>query len=216
MRDVNVIAGTMREIEHQLADGDTTNAENTINNFTPTDSMGMYYRDYYSLQLKWLRGGFEVWEENDSLLLTKLATLCPYKDGGVVYNARAIYAVVNNKVEQWDDGCSGTTQSRGVTKRPAIVWAPKAGDELALAKVDEIRVYPNPTTGQVSIAIPSSLGTAWQVHVSSVDGRTIPLYGYQSMAGTLQFNLKVAPGVYFVHVVNSDSQKEVVKKLLVN
>ena len=207
--------GSMKEIEQYLAEQDTANARYALDNYEPGDDIGDNYAAYYNLALKSEKEGAAGWAEQDRADLYDLATKCSYKEGEVVFLARALYAVVYNRVELWDDYCSTATASRGGSKRLAVTWSPNAKDNVLLAKGDEIIVYPNPSNGEVNVAIPPSLGHNWTIQVSSVDGRTVSVYDYEGKAGNLRFRLKVVPGVYFVHITNRDTHREMVKKLIV-
>ena len=79
----------------------------------------------------------------------------------------------------------------------------------------EIHVYPNPTDGLVHVSVPMQISNQWQIKVTAVDGRTLPIYNFTSTNGTLQFSLNVSPGMYYVHVENLESHAVVVKKLMV-
>ena len=207
--------GNMKEIEQYLANRDTANADYAIENYEPVDDIGDNYEAFYSLQLKWERLGADGWEEQDRADLFDIAVKCSYKEGEVVFAARALYAIVNDRVEHWDDGCSNTTQSRGVAKRKAKTWLPGVNEKQELLNGEQISLFPNPSSGEVNVAIPASLGNNWQVRVTSVDGRTVPLFNYQGINGIMQFSLKVSPGMYYVHVENLDTHSFEVKKLLV-
>ena len=207
--------GEMKEIEQYLADRDTVAAKNAIDNYLAEDDIGDNYEEFYRLALHWEQEGAEGWEEQNREDLFNIAVKCSYKEGEVVFLARALYAVVSEKIEQWDDGCSGTTASRGTPKRPAVTWKPANKESSLLTKIEEIKVYPNPSNGEVHVTIPTNFGQNWQVHVSSVDGRTVSVFDYTGKGGDMQFSLRVSPGVYFVHVENSVTHREVVKKLLI-
>ena len=80
----------------------------------------------------------------------------------------------------------------------------------------EIQVYPNPSTGNVTVKIPASLGSNWQVGVSSVDGRSVPLSITSNRSGYIQFSMAAVTGIYFVKVRNLETQQEIIRKLTLN
>ena len=93
----------------------------------------------------------------------------------------------------------------------------------SVAQAGNIRQKPSPSVPQHPGPVPTakmlveqpSLGKNWQVSVSSVDGRPIPVrlnnVGYQ---GFIQFSVTAAPGIYFVKVRNLQTQQEVSRKLI--
>ena len=71
-------------------------------------------------------------------------------------------------------------------------------------KLQSLSFYPNPTTGLVTVELPS-LESAITVNVISVDGNIVQNYSY-SNAQKIELNIEGAAGMYFVNVTTLTNQ----------
>ena len=194
-------AGDMGTIEDMLASQDTTDAITALDDFNPSDAIGDRYKQYYTLYLKWLRGD---WENSDAETIFEMGMGCPYKDGTVVYYARSFYSQVTGLAPVFVDNCGFDLQ--GLSERRHL-------STLTAAIVEKVSIYPNPTTGLVSITLPK--GGNWQVSVSDVQGRDVNVEHVRSEETLMTLKLNTAPGIYLVHVVNTTTGSTQVFKLTV-
>jgi len=82
-----------------------------------------------------------------------------------------------------------------------------------LEYADAVQVYPNPTKGRLTISTNGTLNT---VHMSITNtlGKIVYLQQYDNFT---DYNLNLSnlsPGVYFIRLVDSDNNKAVTRKII--
>ena len=106
---------------------------------------------------------------------------------------------------------------------------------IAESELDDVTVYPNPTSGEVHISLPAG-GASYSISVTSVEGRQvvaplsfgegpgvrlstpeINLPGVRlSTPPEINLNLNVPPGLYFIRITNQKTGTFITRKLIIN
>lgn len=144
--------------------------------------------------------------------------------------ANSIYTAVASGTYQWVNCANGYQEIPGET---AQSFAPTAnGDygviitdgpcidtsactaifdvginELPLASMDN--VYPNPTTGAITITM-HELQDELNVEVMNIAGQVISSERFEN-AESVNLNIDGADGVYFIHLISNNSERQVIK-----
>jgi len=78
----------------------------------------------------------------------------------------------------------------------------------------EIKLYPNPSSGEITIMLPKNSNGNWQVSVSDISGRLVSSNSYPQGNNAIQLKLDAASGIYFIRIANLSTHEAVVKKLV--
>lgn len=92
------------EVEKDLVAGNTSGAALENNALNPSNLLETSYSEYYQAYIRHQNGLFDA---ADSMLLIDLAQGCPALQGGVVFQAAALYNRVYNTAEVFTPVCSG-------------------------------------------------------------------------------------------------------------
>jgi hypothetical protein len=118
---------------------------NAIVSTNELEANEQYINDIY---LTWLEGGIASIDTTDSVKVALLAMSCPLQQGTAVYKARLIYASYDPSINFDDIAiCQSTVANKGGISQGESI------DMNLLANVmeNEITVYPNPATDEVTI-----------------------------------------------------------------
>lgn len=190
--------GDLFLIEQDLMAQNYTQAKSKIAAFVPDNSIETNYITYYNVYTNSKQG---LLNSADSLALVTLANGCPFTDGGVVYQARALYSVVFDTYRLFYDICNVSTNQRLIDNK-----VPKN-----LSVINFSRVYPNPTSGSVYIEVSDALNKE-EIEVEVLDitgkivystkqitnGKTI-LIQPDLVSGTYMLTIKLNNGTTDVH-----------------
>jgi hypothetical protein len=126
------------EIENDLANRDFATAQNKLSSLNVVHSIETNYKNFYLLYMKSKDTLFTV---QDSVDLINLANLCPFVDGGVVYQARGLYNHYYNTYKVYRDTCAPSNAN----SRPA-----KEGKKK-IAVILKSELFPNPNDGTYTL-----------------------------------------------------------------
>lgn len=200
---------TLREtfvsIETDLSQGDITTGANKVAFIAPQDNIETNYKNFYKAYIKQSTDSLNA---TDSLQLASIASGCPFADGAVVYQARALYNVVYNSAVTFEDNC------------PTIAANSRLGNEqnnsaVIDKDVYDVLVYPNPSNGNIFVAPIGKDVENIVITVTDITGKI--LYNEQRTVTTsfVNFNLNVKAGTYFVTIVNTHTNEKIIKKLII-
>ena len=153
------------------------------------------YRAYYQLLTKYM---IDTLNSSDSAQIAAMAELCPYINGPVIYNARALYNIVFNNSRVWSDaGCGGLGGG-----------APRYGDLTpALYKGEGVQSYtlaPNPSDGNITLTQQTPDNNPVQAEIWNSTGQSIFKGQFHFTGGTTQFDMiNKVPGLYLLQLTDS-------------
>jgi hypothetical protein len=128
--------------------------------------------------------------------------LCPGTDGESVFQARALYLLVNGEPYEAapciDEGARLATPPKGILAE----------------RVDDLKVviHPNPSTESVNIRLNKKV-SGLQLIVADISGRTLLQKEYRSESNSYFFPYQLEPGVYFFTILTVD--ENFTKKVIV-
>lgn len=189
-----------QQTETDIAQGNLTSASSKLAMISPQNIAESNHKTFYEIYLHYLQGSMSA---GDSALLWNIANACPYRDGAVVYQARALYNVMNNNIQVFEDNCNVNVNSREVkNKSEGII------DE-------EIRVYPNPNDGNFVIEMSKEKEGVMQIEISDVRGKIIYKEEKMIQNGKVEIKLEATSGVYLVSVTELETKRKKVEKVIV-
>ncbi len=120
--------------------------------------------------------------------------------GDTIYNTAYIYFDFNSAI---------------VTNTTTNVISTKSGVSIPeVSNTSNIQFFPNPTTGNFNIIVPITTN-GWQISVTDVTGREIYSQTELGSKKLINCHIKSADGIYFVKVINTTTNENVIKKLLI-
>jgi hypothetical protein len=195
-------SGTTREtfsdIEADFSTGDLNNGRAKTNAIVPQNTIEENYKTFYESYVK--QQTDTIISDADSLRLFNLAKACPFVDGSVVYQARALYNSIYMSNLLFEDNCKSD---------PVRAFEINKAEESSSFKVN---LYPNPNPGEFTLEFDNN-DTRWEIEIKDMQGRTI----FKEITSNQKLSLKPSAenGVYLVHVTNILTNEKVVKKLVI-
>jgi hypothetical protein len=185
-------------IEDDLMNTDYINAQIKINSFNPSCQIETNYKDYYQILKRTKDSTYTI---SDSLNLISLANQCPYIDGGVVFQARALYNILYKGYYKFTGNCSSNYSSRENTILE--------NDEIGV--ILKSKLYPNPNNGAFKIELQNSSKTLkFTVLIYDIMGKAVFKSEYPATAaGTLEIDSKLLRGTYLVKVIFEDNSADI-------
>ncbi len=193
-------------IESDYSNGDLILGSEKVANLAPQDNIETNYKLFYEI---YNTSFYDSITPTDSLNLVTLVNGCPFTDGAIVYQARALYNTLFNTTLVFEDYCPANMGEKSLIQT----------EENSIHEMEEnkfeVLIYPNPTTGKISIVSTNPNGGELLIEVKDITGKVI----YHSMFYVnevhSEFYLDVDPGTYFVTIINSISKMNTVKKITV-
>jgi hypothetical protein len=203
--------GNIVNIESNLAQGNITAAQTLNSTLSPSNVIENNYRNFNTSAIN---AANNAYTSADSLTLVTLANSCPATQGDVVYSARALYNAINNQYQYFEDNCNYDS----LYATPAARKAKKSNTAFTTINkpLNNLLVYPNPSTGDVFISSSDLSDKAWTLIVTDVTGRTVIENNYSINNSLVKLNTQLTNGVYFIKVVMPDGtvkqQKVIITK----
>lgn len=195
--------GTIEKINNALSNYDVATAQALINIWLPTTNLELNCLSYYNNFIKYLNGG--TFTTNDVADLYSLANLCPQTNGEVIYAARSLYNYIANDNDEFSYAC-GNNLARNFVKI-------KSNNKLHSSNIS---IYPNPSSGNFSIAFASNTKGVNTINVLDIYGRSV--LQQKTIGGTKNININrtLSKGIYTVQITNSATGKTETQKLIIS
>ncbi len=193
-------------IESDYSTGDLILGSGKVANLTPQDNIETNYKLFYEI---YNSSFYDTITPIDSLNLITLANGCPFTDGAIVYQARALYNTLFNTTIIFEDNCPENMGGKSLihTDQNSIYETEQNNFELLL--------YPNPTTGKVFVSSQGIKEGNLKVMVMNITGKEV----YNSLllveGDTSDFYLNVESGTYIVTITNTDTYEKVIRKITI-
>ncbi len=188
------------QTEKALSNSDFAQAQNLNNSFSISNTVEENYNNFYKLHAGYQQNNFS---EEDNGKLLNLALMCPGKDGSIVYQARALYNLINKTNKVFNDHC--INEGEQLNERSIGVSENK--------KAWNVDIYPNPTNGHLNI-ISKSEKEELAFVITDVSGKKV----YTSNLVTVNFigklEVDLINGLYLVTITNNKHESST-KKLVI-
>ena len=169
------------------------------------------------LYLKWQRFGIDSLSSEDSAAIGSLALQCPWIGGSAVYKARMMYALFVNETYDDIDICNNAGVYKGGNGIFDEQNAAIAMLHFPSSYEKQIAVYPNPTTGKITVKYLMNGDEVVHFEVLDLQGRLIKEAQLNPMMGAQTIDLgNPAAGTYYYRLVVNGIQKTTGKLILVN
>ena len=204
----NTSLNIIGSIESKLAQGNISAAKNLNNSFSPAGTIETSYKNFYTAYINYSSGNYGA---GDSALLSTLANACPAIYGDVVYQARVLYNHVYNMYQYYENTCNYDSiyQSPVALQRIAKQQALSNG-----ANQNTFLVYPNPGTGKVYISGFNANKKTSPIEVTDITGQLVYKQENNIVDSTVELNLVLTNGVYFIHVPDANGLIKVYKIII--
>jgi len=130
-------------IEENLANNNIVTVQSQIAALTPANVIETNYKIFYQTFKKMKDS---TYNSNDSLNLISLANMCPYVDGAVVFQARALYNIIYDGFYRFYDNCNPAQVPGG---RTTNVTDQK--EEKDINVILKSTLFPNPNDGNYTL-----------------------------------------------------------------
>jgi hypothetical protein len=191
------------QIQKQMSQGDLIGASLSNSIFNPENNIEENYKKYNEIWIKDKEGTSML---SDSSNLIDLARKCPFTDGAIVYQARALYNRIFDVKEEFVDICD-----EGVGAKSMMM------EDESEVNSNEILLYPNPTEEDVNIKTVNFDVEMVNVEVYDASGKLVYANNEISIVkGEGNFRLNVKNGIYLVRIYNRISDGYSVQKLIIN
>ncbi|MDX2174600.1 MAG: T9SS type A sorting domain-containing protein [Bacteroidota bacterium] len=189
-------------IETTLMNDSLTTAQSKITAFAPSTAIETNYKNYYQIYLHTKDSSFTT---ADSTTLINLANACPYKDGGVVFQARALYNSIYEGYYKFTDACNTNNNSRIINNTNSL-----NNKENAVNVILKSKLYPNPNIGEFSIELTNKdLQTNVQICIFDNTGKQFIKEQRQVINGIVNCNYSLINGAYLVKVILQDGSVDI-------
>lgn len=195
--------GKLSDIEDDLASGNYAVAVSNINSIKPKNNIESNYLNFYTIYKKWADGSYG---EADIDALKTIASKCPFTDGAIVYQARALFNIVNNTVEVFEDNCPQDNKSSSRLMN--------SSSNGTINNLWNAAIYPNPATDELYISTNQEKEEV-KIIITDVNGRVLIDSSLKTEAFTGRIKLNMNSGIYFVTLSNTSNEK-VIKKLVIS
>lgn len=196
------------DVETKVAQGDINSAKNEVAAFDPQNTPETKHKQFYDLLFKYQNQTLNTGDEQS---LKTLAKGCPYIDGTVVHQARALYNVAYDQNANFPDSCEYTANNARLGKTADEVY-----DEEATLQGNDVFLYPNPSNGNdIFISLVKTDVENIDVTINNVNGLAVSNETIVLTNGIGKFNVKAPSGVYMVIITNKQTNERVIKKLVI-
>jgi hypothetical protein len=130
---------------------------------------------------------------------------CPFTDGAVVYQARALYNLINQTVEVFNDNCPQIVNSNSKLIKPDF--------DSNTTNDWSAGIFPNPANDELFINSTNE-NEELKVSITDVSGKNVANYTIKTASFTGKIKLEINSGIYFVTLSNQNNEK-VIRKLVV-
>jgi Secretion system C-terminal sorting domain len=177
---------------------------------TAADAIVSNYREYYRLLMNYTQG---VMTATDSTYLVIMANMCPYVDGAVIYEARALYSLVYQDPRMFNDvGCEANDQG-AVWDSTCQCFRKANGDNKSDAPLAQAyKLYPNPNDGSFLVQQLYPDNTQAEVSIYDAMGNLVlrRTAGFQN--GLLPLDVTgTPPGIYLLQLLDGKGRTSTIK-----
>lgn len=191
---------TMAAVEDDFMQRDMVSGQIKAANITAENSIEQNYLTFFDSYVKQQTNAITT---SDSLNLVTIAMGCPFTDGEVVYQARALFNAIYRSNVIFEDNCVSAENQR------------LAGfNENSSTEPSEVlaTIFPNPTKGEFSILFHNSKND-WNIKVTDIQNRVI--FEENTYSNNIHINPNAVNGIYFVRIINLITHETLIKKLVI-
>lgn len=170
--------------------------------FVPENTIEENYKNYFNVLSRLIQNANT---SSDSLNLFQLAEKCPFTEGQVIYQARALYNIINDTSINFVDFCES-----GVQRISKTIENDKVESE------NNLTIFPNPSTGEINIIFINKELDFLEIKVQDLNGKIV--YENKKLTsenGLSKLLLDVENGIYIVQIKNPINHGYYIEKVLI-
>ncbi|MBK6988533.1 MAG: T9SS type A sorting domain-containing protein [Bacteroidetes bacterium] len=147
-----------------------------------------------SVKLETIAKGIFSFSETQQEQITQVAFQCPYIGGKSVYDARGLYALIDEEYFFDDDGICNSTGSQRLAN-------PRIKDN------DQIRVYPIPTRSIATIEYILDESKEYSLSITDALGRIVYINTINGSVNSKEIDMSLwRDGIYYYHITDNESE----------
>lgn len=195
-------------IETDFSQGDVAMGVSKVADLLPLDNIESNYKVFYELYNKSFGDTItDTLSPTDSLNLITLASACPFIEGAIVYQARAMYNTIYSTALIFEDYCEGSGGEKSM-----MLPIQNSPENMTINGFD-VFMYPNPTTGKVSLISTRLKEGELGIIIRDVSGKIINQSTISVADNSSDFTIEGETGTYFVTFINLVTGEKTIKKL---
>ncbi len=169
------------------------------------DNVVYNYKKYYELLLRYME---DTLTTTDSVYLRHLAEKCPDVDGAVVYNARALYSLVFNDMQIFNDGGCGAVEMPPAERNAGATGV----KDINSITGQQYNLYPNPSDGHIILMQTKTDNRDILAEVLTATGTSILRQQLHFEDRQAAINVtKAPPGIYILILADGDGTRYTLK-----
>jgi hypothetical protein len=198
----------MVSIEENLANNNLNTAQSQIAALSPSNAIETNYKDFYTIVNKTKNNTYTA---TDSTTLFNLANMCPYVDGAVVFQARALYNITYNGYYTFYDNCSPNLQGRSSTNIDT------KSEQNEVNVILKSTIFPNPNDGNYALRFSNEVEKqSIEITIFDITGKEILKESkYLQEGNQLKISNGLLNGTYLLKVKLEDGTVDV-HRLIIN
>lgn len=190
------------EVEKDLVAGNTAGAAAENNALNPSNQLETSYKEYYKAYIRHQNGLFDV---ADSMLLVDLAQGCPALQGGVVFQAAALYNRVYHLAEVFTPVCSGMV-GRGMQEE--ITESTHYRDEYSIYSL-------NPIPNDGSFTLRGNFEEGDMIMILNINGEVFEKRLIDEKSSEIKMVTNLLSGTYIFVLINKSKIEKYRSKIVV-
>ena len=188
-----------RQLKLHIAKGRAGKLAADVNTVTPLDTIASLWKELLSMAYsKWADDdSTTVLSGLDSTRLWDIGALCPYTDGPAVYLARTMLFSLDSAYFSLGHECEFPVYNEPSGKQSGEDEENEA--EPSTEEKLSVRVYPNPTEGELTVRFNSDIEADHLLIITGLDGRYVSTFPLSSISSTVSLKT-LSPGLYFLEI----------------
>ena len=153
--------------------------------YLPIHTIEQHNKLYYDLVQKHFNQTFAAM---DSIQLDSLTKMCPFKDGSIVYQARALFNKRFNTSRRYIDVCT-----------PSLTYKKNKKDDAFLGQL-----VPNPNDGSFAIQLESATNEQMVLSIYDITGRLMQEQQVPMNTKDIKVDSRLNNGIYLVKLISHE------------
>ena len=188
-------------IENDIALVNNAAAQSKVATLSNTNAIEANYKTFYTVYFKTKDS---TYASGDSLNLINLANSCPYTDGGVVYQARALYNTIYDTYINFIDNCN-----IGVGNR-LFDNVVNSSETKEINVILKSKLYPNPNDGEFNISVTGlKEDRKIEVYIFDVAGKLVLQETSFAIEDVINIKPELLNGTYLVKIKLPDGTVDI-------
>lgn len=197
---IPTVRETFSSIEDDIASGDLAIAQSKTNALAPSNSIEGNYKTFFNVYLKYQT---DTILPCDSIAIVNMANGCPFTDGDVVYQTRALYNSIYRTNIYFENNCPEVSGRSFLSVK-----------DIPTSSFD-VLVYPNPNSGSFSLVPFKADIKELNIKVIDINGKVVLAETITSGERIFNLNLDSPNGIYMLFVSDPRTNESIIKRIVI-